>query len=71
MFDSIYKSFAIDKLIIMVNCNWNRIEKIWIVVEALCLCLCGSKIIEMRLNAIHTYKDIILSGVDYFKNHTS
>lgn len=25
----------------------------------------------MRLNAIHTYKDIALSGFDYFKNHTT
>ncbi|CAD8141153.1 unnamed protein product [Paramecium octaurelia] len=68
-FDSIYKSFAIDKLLLIINNNWQRIDMLWTIVDALYLCLCSSKVMEMRLNAINTYKDTIFSGIEYSKNN--
>lgn len=37
--------------------------------DALYLCLCSSKVMEMRLNAINTYKETIFSGIEYSKNN--
>ncbi|CAD8147144.1 unnamed protein product [Paramecium pentaurelia] len=68
-FDSIYKSFAIDKLLLIINNNWSRIDMLWTIVDALYLCLCSSKVMEMRLNAINTYKETIFSGIEYSKNN--
>ncbi|CAD8058446.1 unnamed protein product [Paramecium sonneborni] len=68
-FDSIYKSFAIDKLLLIIHNNWQRIDLLWKIVDALYLCLCSSKVMEMRLNAIHTYRDTIFSGIEYTKNN--
>ncbi|CAD8052533.1 unnamed protein product [Paramecium primaurelia] len=68
-FDSIYKSFAIDKLLLIINNNWQRIHLLWTIIDALYFCLCSSKVMEMRLNAIHKYRDTIFSGIEYNKNN--
>ena len=54
-----YKSFALEKLVVIVSLNWDRVLGFWKAVEALILCLSASKIMEMRLNTINSYKDII------------
>ncbi|CAK67397.1 unnamed protein product (macronuclear) [Paramecium tetraurelia] len=68
-FDSIYKSFAIDKLLLIIDNNWQRIHQLWTIIDALYFCLCSSKVMEMRLNAIHKYRDTIISGIEYSKNN--
>ncbi|CAD8180415.1 unnamed protein product [Paramecium octaurelia] len=54
-----YKQFAIDKIVLIVQVNVFRLEKIWQTVEALLLCLCQSKSQEMRLYSLNSLKSII------------
>ena len=47
-YDSSYKLFAVDKLVLIVQSNIMRINSIWSRVEALLMCLCCSKLHEIR-----------------------